>query len=95
MFGDRHGDVRSTLEMINELTGKGYFEPNSFKLKPNVLLVGLGDYVDRGNAGVETLLTVLWLKLQNPDQVILVRGNHEDCSYKINKRNFNTSLNRN
>lgn len=93
LFGDRHGDVRSTVAMIDELRTKGYFKSNdSFTLKPGVLLVGLGDYVDRGNAGVETFLTIMWLKLKNPEQVILVRGNHEDCDMSVNKTQFQVEL---
>ena len=38
----------------------------------------LGDYVDRGPAGVEVMCTILTLKLRNPQRVFLVRGNHED-----------------
>lgn len=93
MFGDRHGDVRSTLSMIEELRQKNYFESDdSFTLKPGVLLVGLGDYVDRGNAGAETFLTMMWLKLQNPARVILVRGNHEDCGMDVNISQFQWEL---
>lgn len=93
MFGDRHGDVRSTLSMIQELRKKNYFKSgDSFKLKPDVMLVGLGDYVDRGNAGVETFLTMMWLKLENPEQVILVRGNHEDCDLHVNISQFQWEL---
>ena len=93
MFGDRHGDVRSTVSMISELSHKGYFDTkNPFKLKPGTLLIGLGDYVDRGNAGVETFLTMLWLKICNPDQVILVRGNHEDSTYHVNQTQFQKEL---
>lgn len=93
MFGDRHGDVRSTVAMIQELRRKNYFEADdSFKLKPGILLVGLGDYVDRGNAGAETFLTIVWLKLQNPEQVILVRGNHEDCDMTTNISQFQVEL---
>lgn len=93
MFGDRHGDVRSTVAMIEELRTKGYFQSDdTFTLKPGVLLVGLGDYVDRGNAGVETFLTIMWLKLRNPEQVILVRGNHEDCDMCTNQSQFQAEL---
>lgn len=90
IFGDRHGDVRSTLEMLALLSEKGYLDPsNPFKItNPDVLIVGLGDYVDRGNSGVETIQTLLWLKLCNPDQVILVRGNHEDYMLGVNQSQF-------
>lgn len=36
-----------------------------------------GDYVDRGAWGVELLLAVLSLKLAYPQNVFLLRGNHE------------------
>ena len=46
--------------------------------KPNTYMVFLGDYTDRGNYGIEVLYTMLRLKLANPEQVFMARGNHED-----------------
>lgn len=37
----------------------------------------LGDYVDRGIYGVECMLLLMAIKLNYPQNVILLRGNHE------------------
>ena len=37
----------------------------------------LGDYVDRGRWGVETMSLLICLKLRYPNRIHLIRGNHE------------------
>jgi len=74
-----HGDIHSFIAELDELEQKGYFYPSSFKLKnKNTKLLFLGDYVDRGFYGSEVIYTLLRLKISNPENVIIVRGNHED-----------------
>jgi len=91
--GDIHGNVHALNSYLELLASKGYLDKdNPFHIiKDNFYLIFLGDYVDRGYFGVETIYTILRLKIENPDQVFMVRGNHEDLS--INKKyGFTTEL---
>lgn len=38
----------------------------------------LGDFVDRGSYSLETICLLMSLKCKYPDQIHLIRGNHED-----------------
>ena len=37
----------------------------------------LGDYVDRGAWGPQTMLMLMILKVNNPQNILCLRGNHE------------------
>lgn len=76
---DLHGDIRSLLEDVTWLNQRGYLQDFSIS-RTNFYMVYLGDYTDRGAYGVEVLYTLLRLKLANPTQVFLLRGNHEEVS---------------
>lgn len=80
--GDIHGGIHSLIDFLD--TFKEYFnEHDQFIIQnPNFYMVFLGDYVDRGKYGVEVLYTITRLWSANPQQIFLVRGNHED--YLIN-----------
>lgn len=64
--GDTHGDLPSTMAAAKKFFSSSYD-----------LLIFLGDYVDRGSEQVGNINYVLSLKLEYPDRVILLRGNHE------------------
>jgi hypothetical protein len=77
--GDLHGDIHSLLTYLDALQRDGTLD--GFRItQDDIRIAFLGDYTDRGRYGVEVLYTLLRLKLANPDQVLLVRGNHEDVS---------------
>ena len=48
-----------------------------FEKQKNGKLLLLGDYVDRGVFSVEVMIMLLALKVERPDRVFLLRGNHE------------------
>lgn len=63
--GDTHGDLEATEKVVERY------------LKPGNRLVFLGDYVDRGPSSLENINFLLQQKLEHPDSLFLLMGNHE------------------
>ncbi len=100
--GDLHGDIFSLLEKLKKMQAEGVIDSNFKITKPDTNLLFLGDYVDRGKYGSEVLYTLMRLALANPDNVIAVRGNHEDSNLQARygfqkevKEKFNDLNNKN
>ena len=72
VIGDLHGDLES---LITILKSSGFTRKMS--ASKDATLIFLGDYGDRGAQSAEVYYTILKLKLAFPEQVILLRGNHE------------------
>jgi protein phosphatase len=72
VIGDIHGDVETLAEILHH---SGFLKKTQRDEKP--LLVFMGDYGDRGIYSPEVYYIVLKLKETHPEQVVLMRGNHE------------------
>jgi len=66
VVGDLHGHIAATEWVVRHALARG---------APHV--VALGDYADRGDRQLETLVLLLALRLELPGSVTLLRGNHE------------------
>jgi len=84
MWGDLHGSYNSLQKSLTTLRQHGYLDAQLRVTDPSHHLIFLGDLVDRGPDSTEVLDLVMKLKINNPNNVIIVRGNHEDG--RINER---------
>lgn len=65
VVGDIHGSFHDLLRILN------YYLENKSKI------LFLGDYVDRGSFSLECITLLFALKVLNPDNFFMIRGNHE------------------
>ena len=63
--GDTHGDLEATQSIVHKY------------LRPENNLAFLGDYVDRGPASLANINFLLEQKIEHPDSLYLLMGNHE------------------
>ena len=68
--GDTHGDLDASQQVIQRYLKKPY------------RVVFLGDYVDRGDDSEENIQYLLRLKLEHPEDIFLLSGNHEGFMVK-------------
>ncbi|KAF8335794.1 Metallo-dependent phosphatase-like protein [Cantharellus anzutake] len=72
--GDIHGQFWDLIELLRK---GGMVPETSYIFMARLLLMGAGDFVDRGYYSLETVSLLLALKARYPDKVTLLRGNHE------------------
>lgn len=84
LWGDTHGSIHSLVRCLQNLQFKGYIDDQFTILTSNTYLIFLGDFVDRGYYNVEVLYILMRLHIANPQNVILIRGNHEDINVNSN-----------
>lgn len=73
VVGDTHGDFNSTSLIIRAFL-------NKLKTNSDEKILFLGDYVDRGSDSVKNFIVICALKAKFPDNVYMLRGNHENIS---------------
>jgi serine/threonine protein phosphatase 1 len=74
------GDIHAEYKLIVTLIQKAIeFNPATD------LLIFVGDYIDRGIKPIETITFLKNLRLQYPNNVILLKGNHEQMAYDFFK----------
>ncbi|KAI7982307.1 Serine/threonine-protein phosphatase BSL1 [Camellia lanceoleosa] len=72
VFGDLHGQFGDLMRLFDE-----YGFPSTAGDITYIDYLFLGDYVDRGQHSLETITLLLALKIEYPENVFLIRGNHE------------------
>lgn len=75
------GDIHSSIWALSTILPQ-YMDNTKNKLKRNTHIIFLGDLVDRGPLSLEIIVLVFKLKVDNPDNVHIINGNHEHGSGK-------------
>ena len=85
--------LHDPVTIVGDIHGQFYDLKEIFRLGENpgtmTKYLFLGDYVDRGNYSLEVILVLYALKISFPNEVFLLRGNHE-CKLMTVTHNFRT-----
>jgi protein phosphatase len=75
IFGDLHGQYNDMVQLLSCFTQDWTKQQKCEGLVMKYLF--LGDYVDRGSHSFDVMLSLLCWKCLAPDQMYMLRGNHE------------------
>lgn len=82
LFGDVHGSYSTLIRHLLRFRKLGIIGQDG-KILKDYTIIFLGDIVDRGVYSYESLIILYILKILNPTQIILNRGNHEELATNI------------
>lgn len=85
VVGDVHGDLDALLALLQELEQTGYLDAQHRLTREDVYFVFLGDYINRGLNSLAVMYLLCKLYINNPEHVVLLRGNHE---YALTSKKF-------
>jgi predicted phosphodiesterase len=87
VVGDIHGDLHSLQKILQKIDYLEYLRNEAN------LLIFLGDYIDRGKFSLEVLILLCQLKNMFPNNLFLLRGNHESFQhFRFSAYDFYTKI---
>lgn len=81
IFGNLHGNFTDLMRFF--YSNKSPIENSQGGDIDSFAYIFLGNYIDRGARSLETICLLLALKIKYPNQIILLRGNHEEKAINL------------
>ena len=88
-FGDFHGSFHTFFRHIERFILLGILDKNFNIINKDYKFLFLGDILDRGLA-LEIMIIILKIIINNPENIVLNRGNHE--THEVYTRESNSSI---